>query len=524
MKPRHTSELTVVGRVIWQQRIAAPTPTLCVVLDSSEQEPLPHSRARKQTFTPTSASRSQPFTDASVDRNKKYGNNRLEIRFPADWALQLDALREGDVLALTGFDVFDRPLDLGCDVPDAVAAVLKGIPFYAVPNGCSIVEIDRRQLLSFTAGDMTARSNDVVKGYTGVAHVNSAVPAPLMNTFSNVHRYYDAMFGTKEAFDPTGRFLERIVSSQSCSVLDVGCGTGLAAFFLAYCGIPPVCVDRSHISKEIIAEKNLWFENGSPADAVSAVPFFLADISDSNFQLGPFDEHGRACPEQFDVILCLDVLAYLPSKNAMMTALKNITMLAGPDATMLVTLPNLDFWALLADKGIVQRPQHFDINRKELSVGCSSAIRRGVLDVVERVKVSTEFRGGEGDRNRSDHDSAWEHDLSLLTEWRGYGQNLRSDDADGSGGFYQSTSNQDEDGSAFSGTDNGSFYFIERFTQKVYPPAVFESIVTQLGWRMVALYASPCGRAFHAGESHLEPVRCYMLQYETHRDALGHIA
>ena len=555
-KARHASDMTLSGTVVWQRYSSDPTPSLSFLLDNDPDS----AAAAKADGAPAAAA-------------KGGVGNRIEGRFAGDWAAQLSFVCRGDVVTIKAFDVHERhstsaPTSAVTPPPE----LAKGIPFAIAPNAHSAVEVRRQQKVVLTATDvahaggvppLVGAMRDLRQREYDVKHASDTTeepPHPLINSFANCHRYYDAIHGARATFDPVGQFLERMAASRR-AILDAGCGTGLVAFFLAHCGLPPVCVDHSPTAQSIILEKNRWFGHGSPdetADAsasdgavvplapsgmtppvrrASGVRFFLGNIADPAWTLTSVDEAGRDRPSSFDLVLCLDTVAYLPSLSAMRTALLNLTKQAAQAARMMVSLPNYDYWAPKAGT-TTQTAKHFDIHPEKLSVGCASSLRPGVLDVVERVQVIDQPSGPltaeagmgtpasplTGDRGTLTFGASptggepetppklasparatnEQRCLSVVTEWRGFALHTAGARGGGAGG----------DGTG----DVEAHHFIERSTQLVYPPAVFESIVKQLGWGLVALYASPSGRRFDADQSVQESHRTYLLQRQAAKD------
>jgi SAM-dependent methyltransferase len=234
-------------------------------------------------------------------------------------------------------------------------------------------------------------------------------------------------------------------------ILDAGCGSGLVSFAVKLADPAPeiVATDRSRAMSALVQEKNQTFaglknrklaqqkqqqqkQQSSPASPSAASAAAAADSSSSTdaplvqFVIGDLS----ASPErfvilptgtnpaevavggrkQFDTILCIDVLAFLPSMEAMKRALFNLVLHAKPHAKLLLSVPNLSSCAEDAAKltsaatlntgaaaaaaGVssdpqlrpkVQRSLHFKYDRHSLSLGCSVHLSHGgVLDVVER--------------------------------------------------------------------------------------------------------------------------------------------
>ena len=151
--------------------------------------------------------------------------------------------------------------------------------------------------------------------------------------------------------------------------------------------------------------------SGAGSDGAPLVQFVLGDIAATpdRFIIVPAGTNATEVAlggrRQFDVLLCIDVLAFLPSVEAIQRALFNLVMHAKPHAKLLVSVPNLmacaiDAARLSAHGGAgagagaggdpalrpkVQRSLRFEYDRHKLSLGSSVALAHGgVLDVIER--------------------------------------------------------------------------------------------------------------------------------------------
>jgi SAM-dependent methyltransferase len=435
----------------------------------------------------------------------------MEACFTGAWAAQCAFVVEGDEVTVSRFAVLDRAASparggggaVG-EEDDATLSTPTACPFSIAPNEHTTVTVGRQQRVVVTTGDVeraglspaqaaqrdmrqaTARGGG---GDAPPAHTEAADPDDL-NLFCHAQRYYDVINGQKEEFHKAGQFVERLAASHR-EVLDAGCGTGLYTFFLAYCGADVTCVDKSATMAEIVAEKQRWFGDGDGDDAASGdgVKFIRADVASEAFALTKVAENGVDARAAFDLILCVDVLSYLPTPQAVHRALLNLTLHATPGAAMLVSVPNYDGWLPRAG-ATAQHARHYAMSRDTMSVGSCASLGTGVVDVVVRTEVlAKSLAGGAVFRDGT---------LTVVTEWLGFA--LHKDDS-ATVASHDSTSR--------------TVTFVERTVQTVAVPAEYEAVFRSLGWVVAELYADMTGRPFDPLQSQHEERRVYLLQRGT---------
>jgi len=166
-------------------------------------------------------------------------------------------------------------------------------------------------------------------------------------------------------------------------VLDAGCGTGILAFLLRHYDVAPTCFD---ISTELLNECHLKNRTFSAADGKEPLKFLHADIR--NFDL---------CV-QFEAVLCIDVLNFLPSPDDMRKAIRGLNRHTQPTGLLIFSVRN-PAGCKAKWSSPTQEYSQIRMQADNRRLGSGFSVADGVADVITR-------------RFICDH--------TLVTEWQGF--------------------------------------------------------------------------------------------------------
>lgn len=439
--------------------------------------------------------------------NSKPGStaNQILMCVTGDWCISSSFIAPQDMVEACHFDVRPPPeeLDLSKFQP-GILCIFPNVSTEVTVIRAKRVIINYRNVGSLNALDLTDREQKSAQFVYNqsfpkllppshhkqpdvtVPSVAAIAAPPLLNSernlFSNIDKYYDVIYGQREHFDKKIQFVERMLSFRE-RVLDLGCGTGLYSYALRADGIKCVCVDASTAMQKANKEKNQFVADVEGPNSIlkgTPIPFHLADIT--SFSLATVDVDGKEKYVDFAGVLALDVFSFLPSIQHVERALRNMALHHSREGVAVVSIPNAE---LVLAAGSMQTAYRRDIDKFKLSIGASTGLPHGSLDIVERVLIQQ---------------------LEGCDEL--HPSNRSTELADGVPRRVTTII-----GNAFhprAHTEDGKFVaFTETFTELILSNGAFESLVKKAGYSVEALYGSLDGSVYNKATS---PSVVYILK------------
>ena len=403
--------------------------------------------------------------------------NLVTLRLLDEWAVSTSFVGLGDEMVVSKFEV---------DSNGGLLALTAGSATEIQIVRRKTIHLNCRNVGKLEVLDLTDREQ------LDARHHHALVPPASFgerNTFSRVDGYYDVIKGQSKTINAELAFLHGQIGHRS-SLLDFGCGSGLYAFALRNMGIYPLCVDFSTAMQRRFEDKNAFVARteGYDAEGMSATTFIdrrginhrkatgssglefrLADIA--NFSLAHKDRDGNSAFVDFECVICLEVIALLPTLDDVAKAIFNLALHLCRGGIAVVTMPNAE--------AVRHRPAYvstteYPIDRHALGTGAIACAPQGTLHLTEAVYVLSEDNSGRA------------LDVPMrVTKWRGTAHHPRA------------------------ATPDSQFVsFEETFSELLIRAGFIEDQFAMHGLRIVSLYGSTTGAAFEPDRS---PVRYYVL-------------
>ena len=280
--------------------------------------------------------------ESAKSDDRKRPSNIIDVLLRGEWARACSFVCVGDDMSIQRFEAKQQqqqgePTSLS----DIAANARKRSAFFLLePNASTEITVVRKKTVLVNAASLGCLISSAE--LTQKEKVATASPfAPIdINHFGAMHRYYDAVFGNKNLFSKRGAFVERVVGRRT-AILDAGCGTGLFAFYLRNVGCRPALLDASASMEKIVQAQNDFYAvaEDDPFHRHS-LPFYRADVS--SFSLAQMSGKGVEEYVVFEVVLCLDVLQYLPTVDRVRSALLCLALHLAAGGSMLISIVNAD--------------------------------------------------------------------------------------------------------------------------------------------------------------------------------------
>lgn len=357
----------------------------------------------------------------------KQDANRIPVVFHGEWADACSFIATGDVVEVHNFTV-------------DTYNVSPTNPFVAIINATSEVTVHRTRLLLINAANVASFHFEEEASTQSQAFQNLLIRGH--NMFTKMGGFYDAVFGQRDS-KPRFDFVMSILHGYYVrTVLDCGCGTGLFAFYLQEYGISVTGLDASETLLEVAKQKNTFMAEGRQ------VPFHVKDMAD--FRLLQDNPEGEGRPQQFDCVICMDALQYLPDMNRVRLAIRAFWYHVRADGHLVLDLPN----PRAQTEAQAQTVMKYPLQRRDLTaLGSPLLLDEGTLDVVQRATV--------------------ERGAFRVHEWFGFAQQYDK--------------------------SKKAKYFInwmERFDELLFNPEELEMVLEEEGFHIVAIYGDQTGGEF----------------------------
>eukprot|EP01012_Entosiphon_sulcatum_P002806 TRINITY_DN10683_c0_g1_i2.p1 TRINITY_DN10683_c0_g1~~TRINITY_DN10683_c0_g1_i2.p1 ORF type:complete len:455 (+),score=62.06 TRINITY_DN10683_c0_g1_i2:440-1804(+) len=313
----------------------------------------------------------------TAERNKELGmeENRITVQFSDEWAEACCFIQLGDRLRISRFVVG--------------SAIGPHSPFTAIISPDSEVTVERRREVTINAANV--KTFEYAEEAVRQSQSYQTLLLSGHNQYTRMGLYYDAIFGQKGRRGELQWTLQQLHQRHVRRVLDLGCGTGLHAFYFLHNGISTVGVDASETQLAAAQQKNEFLE---PKDRVT---FISGDITGIRIQRTAGSQRlmstvGDEIPDcdQFDAVLCMDTLQLLPTMAKVQLAVRTMWHHLRKGGVAIVDIPNEP---VPVERAVVQSVSHFPISRDALSgLGGHCLLDEGVLDVIERTYRDNTFR------------------------------------------------------------------------------------------------------------------------------------